>query len=46
MHKQDQQLDRKDNAGHTEQNDTNPIIINGPEKSLACQYRALLHSLQ
>lgn len=44
MHKQDLQLDRKDNAGHTEQNDTNPIIINGPETSLACQYRALLHS--
>lgn len=31
------QLDRTDNAGHTEQNDTNSIIINGPETSLACR---------
>lgn len=46
MHKQGLQLNRKHNAGHTEQNDTNPIIINGPEISLACQYRALLHGLQ
>lgn len=46
MHKQDQQLDRKDNAGHTEQNYTNTIIINGLETSLACQYHALLHTFQ
>lgn len=36
MHKQDLQLDRRDNAGHTEQNDTNPRIINGPKTSLVC----------
>lgn len=44
MHKQNLQLDRKDNAGRTEHNDTKPIIVNGPETSLACQYHALLHS--
>ena len=45
MHKQDQHLERKDNAGHTEQKETNSIIISAQETSLARQYHALLHAL-